>query len=135
MNRDEKVVPNWETAHNVFKSRLLDWCEKEFKRPIVPARILSVWPFCVLVTGIGDEIRISEYQMWPRWRGLRWKKIYPLQQIRSRRLSKHLGKIIEKSLWMKVLFEKNLRLNPFPHIDTFWRLCSRQIFENIVTKE
>ena len=25
--------------------------------------------------------------------------------------------------------------NPFPHIDAFWRLCSRQIFENIVTKE
>ena len=26
-------------------------------------------------------------------------------------------------------------LNPFPHIDAFWRLCSRQLFENIVTKE
>ena len=25
--------------------------------------------------------------------------------------------------------------NPFPHIDAFWRLCSRQLFENIVTKE
>ena len=25
--------------------------------------------------------------------------------------------------------------NPFPHIDTFWRLCSRRLFENIVTKE
>ena len=24
--------------------------------------------------------------------------------------------------------------NPFPHIDAFWRLCSRQLFENIVTK-
>ena len=24
--------------------------------------------------------------------------------------------------------------NPFPHIDTFWRLCSRQIFENISDK-
>ena len=29
----------------------------------------------------------------------------------------------------------NLILNPFPHIDAFWRLCSRQLFENIVTKE
>ena len=25
--------------------------------------------------------------------------------------------------------------NPFPHIDAFWRLCSRRIFKNIVTKE
>ena len=26
-------------------------------------------------------------------------------------------------------------INPFPHIGTFWRLCSRRLFENIVTKE
>ena len=26
-------------------------------------------------------------------------------------------------------------INPFPHIDAFWRLCSRRLFENIVTKE
>ena len=25
-------------------------------------------------------------------------------------------------------------INPFPHIDAFWRLCSRQLFENIVGK-
>ena len=25
--------------------------------------------------------------------------------------------------------------NPFPHIDAFRRLCSRRLFENIVTKE
>ena len=25
--------------------------------------------------------------------------------------------------------------NPFPHIDAFWRLCTRRLFENIVTKE
>ena len=25
--------------------------------------------------------------------------------------------------------------NPFPHMDAFWRFCSRRIFENIVTKE
>ena len=24
---------------------------------------------------------------------------------------------------------------PFPHIDAFWPLCNRQLFENIVTKE
>ena len=28
----------------------------------------------------------------------------------------------------------NIGLNPFPHIDAFWRLCSRRLFENIVTK-
>ena len=26
-------------------------------------------------------------------------------------------------------------LNPFPHVDAFWRLCSKQLFENIVIKE
>ena len=26
-------------------------------------------------------------------------------------------------------------LDSFPHIDAFWSLCSRQLFENIVTKE
>ena len=26
-------------------------------------------------------------------------------------------------------------INHFPHIDAFWRLCSRQLFEKIVTKE
>ena len=25
--------------------------------------------------------------------------------------------------------------NPFPDIDTFWHLCSRQLFENMATKE
>ena len=25
--------------------------------------------------------------------------------------------------------------NPFPHIDAFWRLCSKLLFENIVTQE
>ena len=25
--------------------------------------------------------------------------------------------------------------NPFPHIDAFWRLCSRRPFENVVTRE
>ena len=28
-----------------------------------------------------------------------------------------------------------LLINPFPHIDAFGRLCSRRLFENIVTKE
>ena len=27
------------------------------------------------------------------------------------------------------------KVNHFPHIDAFWRLCSRRLFENIVTKE
>ena len=27
------------------------------------------------------------------------------------------------------------RVNPFPHTDAFWRLRSRQLFENTVTKE
>ena len=27
------------------------------------------------------------------------------------------------------------KVNPFPHIDAFWRLCSRRLFKNIVTKE
>ena len=36
--------------------------------------------------------------------------------------------------WLTVWPCINL-INPFPHIDTFWRLCSRQLFENIVTKE
>ena len=26
------------------------------------------------------------------------------------------------------------RINPFPHIDAFWCLCSKRLFENIVTK-
>ena len=26
-------------------------------------------------------------------------------------------------------------LSPFPHINAFWRLCSKQLFENIVTQE
>ena len=29
----------------------------------------------------------------------------------------------------------NIMFNPFPHIDAFGRLCSRQLFENIVSKE
>ena len=27
------------------------------------------------------------------------------------------------------------KFNPFPHKDAFWRLCSRQLFENMATKE
>ena len=30
---------------------------------------------------------------------------------------------------------KLFAINPFPHIDAFWCLCCRQLFENIVTKE
>ena len=35
----------------------------------------------------------------------------------------------------KSVCEKGFTFNPFPHIDAFRRLCSRQLFENIVTKE
>ena len=45
-------------------------------------------------------------------------------------------------MWSNVLNIQGLLLhllhaliNPFPHIDAFCRLCSRQIFENIVTKK
>ena len=34
-----------------------------------------------------------------------------------------------------VLIAKLPRINPFPHIDAFWRLCSRRLFENMLTKE
>ena len=27
----------------------------------------------------------------------------------------------------------NLYFNPFPHIDAFWRFCSRQLFENMAS--
>ena len=32
-------------------------------------------------------------------------------------------------------FNPNFSLIPFPHIDAFWRLCSRRLFENLVTKK
>ena len=43
-------------------------------------------------------------------------------------------------LWHKIHLKFNFccmweSINPFPHIDTFWRLCSRRLFKNIVTKE
>ena len=34
-----------------------------------------------------------------------------------------------------VIYELTSCLNPFPHKDAFWRLCSRRLFENMVTKE
>ena len=27
----------------------------------------------------------------------------------------------------------SMKVNPFPHTDTFWRLCSRRLFENIMS--
>ena len=37
---------------------------------------------------------------------------------------------------MSLILIKDYRLlNPFPHLNAFWRLCSRQLFENILTKE
>ena len=49
----------------------------------------------------------------------------------------HLEESIANFRYMKIT---NIELgsqqfNPFPHIDAFWRLCSRRLFENIVTKE
>ena len=38
--------------------------------------------------------------------------------------------------WFYTAFQQFFNyINPFPHIDAFWRLCSRRLFENIVTKE
>ena len=39
---------------------------------------------------------------------------------------------IQNALSTETMFYND---NPFPHIDTFWYLCSRQLLENIVTKE
>ena len=41
------------------------------------------------------------------------------------------NKICSKSSAAEFSYE----FNPFPQTDTFWRLCSRRLFENIVTKE
>ena len=45
--------------------------------------------------------------------------------------------IFFKNVWEKSCNHWNIQMevNPFPHINAFWRLCSRQLFENIVTKE
>ena len=37
-------------------------------------------------------------------------------------------------MWERVI-QLQLTLNPFPHIDAFWRLGSRRLFENVLTKE
>ena len=38
------------------------------------------------------------------------------------------------SLRRNYLSYQNMYLNPYPHIGAFWPLCSRWLFENIVTK-
>ena len=47
--------------------------------------------------------------------------------------------LVNLASWWKCCFNnetlKTSGLNPFPHIDAFWHLCSRRLFENIVTKE
>ena len=40
---------------------------------------------------------------------------------------------LKENLWCMMHFI--YIFNPLPHIDAFWRLYSRQLFENIVTKE
>ena len=44
----------------------------------------------------------------------------------------HIQQIFGRQLCAKIW---TISINPFPHIDAFWRLCSRQLFENIATKE
>ena len=39
------------------------------------------------------------------------------------------------SLWIHKTCIPWKTVNPFPHIDAFWRHCSRRLFENILTKE
>ena len=56
-----------------------------------------------------------------------------IHQFCSRWLWLHNGKDLEISLYEHVIIEYSV--NPFPHIDAFWRLCSRRLFKNIVTKE
>ena len=54
-----------------------------------------------------------------------------------KRSSKCCGHWDEILNWYQnpILWAPRSNLNPFPHIDIFWRLCSGQIFENIVTKK
>ena len=46
-----------------------------------------------------------------------------------------LGDIIRGSSNTGFFQHREYNINPFPHIDAFWRHCSRRLFENIVTKE
>ena len=53
------------------------------------------------------------------------RKIYFVRTVKPRRM---------KTLSKGQIFLISM-FNPFPHINAFWRLCSRRLFENIVTIE
>ena len=63
-----------------------------------------------------------------------WKGYSEWEVRKLVRKSIYLMNIIHPLEWF-LEFVTSISINPFPHIDTFWRLCSRQLFENIVTKE
>ena len=67
------------------------------------------------------------------WVEILWENCFK-QLLLFRYLKIHLlcTCISEKWLNEMMLYTS---INPFPHIDTFWRLRSRQLFENMVTKE
>ena len=76
--------------------------------------------------------------MWERGRG-RFSDISKHCIIRSACTSvqsyhHNLHKLRDTSHNLVQVVLDSVYLNPFPHIDAFWRLCSRQLFENIVTK-
>ena len=47
----------------------------------------------------------------------------------------HKQKLVTFLSYDKVISIHTVSVNPFPHIDAFWCLCSRWLFKNIVTKE
>ena len=59
--------------------------------------------------------------------------IYILQWITRQHYSENLLFFISDTYFVLDTLEEGF--NPFPHIDAFWRLSSRRLFENIVTKE
>ena len=58
----------------------------------------------------------------------------PFDTCAADNLRNNHGEKIEISIY---LFQQYFQpcINPFPHSNAFGRLCSRQLFENIVTKE
>ena len=45
------------------------------------------------------------------------------------------NKLLCTKVSIRLLLSCYIIVNPFPHKDAFWCLCSRRLFENIVTKE
>ena len=48
---------------------------------------------------------------------------------------KGFNEVLREILLTPPYLDQYKLLNLFPHIDAFWRLCSRQLFKNTVTKE